>query len=183
MNSISRCRGLYFRTRPKCLRTNNSAAKNRKGVCKTDVYNLALIFKQLSISLEQYQKNNMQSLDLSPAQALVLACLLTRRERLPAAANLQEELGISRATISLHLKKLRQLGYIQTEVVSEDNRKKKIILMQKAYNIESELKSLQTRQEKCLGRGIPEKYMDKLEGNLQTILTNIRDEMHNDMHK
>lgn len=131
-----------------------------------DEHNLLLMFKQLSISLEQYQKSNMQSLDLSPAQALILSYLLTRKDRLPVAANLQEDLGISRATISMHLKKLRQLGYIQTEVVSADNRKKEIILTQKAYNIEEELKSLQTQQEECLGRGIPEKYMDKLEENL-----------------
>lgn len=141
-----------------------------------DEHNLLLMFKQLSISLEQYQKSNMQSLDLSPAQALILSYLLTRKDRLPVAANLQEDLGISRATISMHLKKLRQLGYIQTEVVSADNRKKEIILTQKAYNIEEELKSLQTQQEECLGRGIPEKYMDKLEENLQTMLSNIRDE-------
>ncbi len=141
-----------------------------------DEHNLLLMFKQLSISLEQYQKSNMQSLDLSPAQALILSYLLTRKESLPVAANMHEELGISRATISLHLKKLRQLGYIQTEVVSADNRKKEIILTQKAYNIEEELKSLRTQQEECLGRGIPEKYMDKLEENLQTMLSNIRDE-------
>ena len=141
-----------------------------------DEHNLLLMFKQLSISLEQYQKSNMQSLDLSPAQALILSYLLTRKESLPVAANMHEELGISRATISLHLKKLRQLGYIQTEVVSADNRKKEIILTQKAYNIEEELKSLRTQQEECLRRGIPEKYMDKLEENLQTMLSNIRDE-------
>lgn len=141
-----------------------------------DEHNLLLMFKQLSISLEQYQKSNMQSLDLSPAQALILSYLLTRKECLPVAANMHEELGISRATISLHLKKLRQLGYIQTEVVSADNRKKEIILTQKAYNIEEELKSLRTQQEECLRRGIPEKYMDKLEENLQTMLSNIRDE-------
>ena len=141
-----------------------------------DEHNLLLMFKQLSTSLEQYQKSNLQSLDLSPAQALILSYLLTRKESLPVAANMQEDLGLSRATISMHLKKLRQLGYIQTEVVSADNRKKEIILTQKAYSIEESLKALQIQQEECLGRGIPEKYMDKLEENLQTMLSNIRDE-------
>ena len=104
-------------------------------------HNLLLMFKQLSISLEQYQKSNMQSLDISPAQALILSYLLTKKDSLPVAANMQEELGISRATISMHLKKLRQLGYIQTEDVSADNRKKEIMLTRKAYDIEDGLKS------------------------------------------
>lgn len=141
-----------------------------------DEHNLLRMFKQLSISLEQYQKSNMQSMDLSPAQALILSYLLTKKDSLPVAADIQEDLGISRATISVHLKKLRQLGYIQTEVVSADNRKKEIILTQKAYNIDEVLKSIQTQQEECLGRGIPEMYMDKLEENLQIMLSNIRDE-------
>ncbi len=148
-----------------------------------DEHKLLLIVKQLSISLEQYQKVNMQSLDLSPAQALILSYLLARKDSLPLAANMQESLGISRATISMHLKKLRQLGYIQTETVSADNRKKEIILTQKAYDIEEKLKALQARQEKCLGRGISERYMDKLEKNLQTMLSNIQDGMHDDVNE
>lgn len=148
-----------------------------------DEHRLLLMFKQLSISLEQYQKVNMQSLDMSPAQALILSYLLARKDSLPLAANMQESLGISRATISMHLKKLRQLGYIQTEIVSADNRKKEIILTQKAYDIEDKLKALQARQEKCLERGIPKMYMDKLEENLQTMLSNIQDGMHDDMNE
>ncbi len=138
------------------------------------------MLKQLSISLEQYQKSDMQSLELSPAQALILFYILRSRDSLPVAANIQETLGISRATISLHLKKLRQLGYIQTEVVSADTRKKEIILTQKAYDIEPELEALRARQEECLGRGIPEGHMDELKEALRTMLSNIQGEMNDD---
>ncbi len=165
------------------MHANKFGIRCEKGVSRMDEHRLLLMFKQLSISLEQYQKVNMQSLDMSPAQALILSYLLARKDSLPLAANMQESLGISRATISMHLKKLRQLGYIQTELVSADNRKKEIILTQKAYDIEDKLKALQARQEKCLGRGIPKMYMDKLEENLQTMLSNIQDGMHDDMNE
>ena len=154
-----------------------------KEVVNTDEHKLLPMLKQLSISLEQYQKNDMQPLDLSPAQALLLSYLLTRKESLPVAANMHEELGISRATISLHLKTLRRLGYVQTDVVSADNRKKEIILTQKAYDIEPELEALLDRHEKCLGHGISERHMDKLEEALRTMLSNIQEQMQDDTHR
>lgn len=165
------------------MRANDLGFDNRNEVVNTDEHKLLPMLKQLSISLEQYQKNDMQSLDLSPAQALLLSYLLTSKESLPVAANMHEELGISRATISLHLKKLRRLGYIQTDVVSADNRKKEIILTQKAYDIEPELEALSIRQEKCLGRGIPKRHMDRLEEDIRTMLSNIQGEMNDDMHR
>ena len=88
--------------------------------------------KQLHISLEQYGRLQMKEMELSPTQGIVLQYLLSAGQEPIYAVDLHEALGVSKSTISATLTALREKGYVQLEGNPEDDRKKQILLTDKA---------------------------------------------------
>ena len=112
-----------------------SHRKHKKGGTALS-QNVMLTLKQLYLAMEQYGKSRMQDTDLTPAQATLLYYLLTHKEQGSYGFQLRATIGISKSSISATLKELRQKGYLSMEKTPMDDRKKRIILTQKAYDAE-----------------------------------------------
>ena len=138
--------------------------------------NIVLLLKQLNLFLEQYRREQMKNLDISPSQSLVLDYLLSRKGRTVYATELHEKFGISKAAISATLKSLRQKGYVKMVVNPKDDRKKQIILMSKAYKIEQYIDASLMEQQAYLCREIPKQHLEILESGLNTMIRNMKRE-------
>lgn len=132
------------------------------------------ILKQLHLAMEQYGKTQMQHTDLTPAQAALLYYLLTHKDQGNCGIRLHTTLGISKSSISSTLKMLRLKGYICTKGNPVDDRKKQIILTQKAYSAEQHIGAGLMAQQKLLCRQIPEPRLRQLTEDLEQMVRNLK---------
>ena len=138
--------------------------------------NLIWILKQVSLSLDQYTKDEMRNMELSPSQGIMLQYLLTCERQDVCSTDLHRVLGISKASVSSTLKILRQKGYLKMEGNTRDDRKKTIILTQKAYDAQQQICESLARQEQYLCRRIPTQRVKWLEEDLDQMLCNLKEE-------
>ena len=133
--------------------------------------------KQLYLALEQQGKLRLKNIDLSPTQGVVLHYLLTHKEQDIYGVDLHTILGISKSSISSTLKALKQKGYLKMKVNPLDDRKKQIVLTDKAYNAQQLIDSGLIEQEKILCKEIPEQRLEFLEKDLDKMLCNLKSEI------
>lgn len=136
-------------------------------------YNPGWLLKRLNLLLEQYEKETMRFLDISPSQGLVLSYLISRGESTLCLTDLHEELGFSKATLSTILKKLKKSDYVTIRTGEEDDRKKFIRLTQRAYELEPKLRVLLKEKQACLCTGISEKQQEAIRESLQMMIANM----------
>ena len=135
----------------------------------------------LSMFREMYlmsclQKERMKDLGLSTPQSLALNYLFSRAGQEVCATELHALFGVSKSTISASLKGLREKGYVEMSGVPGDDRKKRIVLTDKAYAVKQEIDAGLMEQERRLCRGIPPGRLEALEADLETMLRNVRPE-------
>lgn len=138
--------------------------------------NILWLIKQLNISLDQYGKEDMKSADITRSQSFFLSHLLSKNSRSLYATSLHVESGISKAAISSTLKALKQNGYIIMEADPEDDRKKQIILTEKAYEEERQIQAHLDRQQACLCEGISQHDLRILKNSLNKMISNLKSE-------
>ena len=138
--------------------------------------NLIWTLKQLNLSLDQYGRKQMKEMGVSPAQGGALCYLLSQKDKIVYATDLHTALGISKSSISATLKALKQKGYLQMVDNPSDDRKKQIVLTDKAYEMEKRIYSSFLEQQKHLCRTIPEQNLAQLENDLNVMLYNIKKE-------
>lgn len=96
----------------------------------------------ISVKIDQIFMEN----DLTAAQSEVLIFLLSEEAGQEMfSGDLHVELGISKAAVSMQLKKLRQKGYIILQTSSGDDRLKHIRLTDKARQMKQELDGFHER--------------------------------------
>lgn len=115
---------------------------------------------------------------LSLSQIYLLDELYTMAEKkyeMLSLSALARESGFSKATICTTLKSLRRLGYVKMRIDNADNRRKEIILTERARKVEPDVKQYITEFNHAICKGIPEQELQSFEKSLQTVLQNTRD--------
>ena len=135
--------------------------------------NLMWTLKQLNLALEQYGREQMKDMGITPTQGIVLHYLLSQKNRNVYAIDLHTALGISKSAISSTLKSLKQKGYVMMVENPTDDRKKQIVLTDKTFKAEKRIASSLTNQKEYLCRGISEQHMQQMEFILKTMLSNL----------
>lgn len=138
--------------------------------------NLMVLFKQLHSALEQYAKEQMENWNISPSQGLILGYLFSRKGESAYSIDLHAHLGISKSAISSDLKKLRENGYLTLMDNPGDDRKKRIVLTQKAFEIRKLVDEGLWRREELLCRGIDEKSLGIMRRCLIQMRENLKKE-------
>lgn len=114
---------------------------------------------------------------LTFAQIYLLAELYKMTEKGHAVISLSklaDKSGFSKSTVCAMLKCLRMLGYIQMQTDRADNRRKAIVLTQRAQAAKADVKQCVCEFNNTLCAGIPEEELHKLEDLLQIILKNVK---------
>lgn len=143
--------------------------------------NILWTLKQLHLAMEQYGKLCMHQGDLTPTQAAVLHDLLAHKERGNYGVDLHARLGISKSCVSCALKALKQKGYLCLKENPTDDRKKRIILTQKAYDAEGPIRAGLASQQVLLCRRIPRQRQEGLARDLEQMLRNLQTEMEQEV--
>lgn len=115
---------------------------------------------------------------LSLAQVCLLAELyqLERTEKEPPSLSvLARNTGLSKATICMTLKELRRSGYITARTNDTDNRRKELILTERAWAAEDQVRRLVCTFDQALCRGIPEADLHTTARSLEVILQNVKE--------
>ena len=124
----------------------------------------------ISVKIDQIFMEN----DLTAAQSEVLIFLLSEEAGQEMfSGDLHMELGISKAAVSMQLKKLRQKGYIILQTSSGDDRLKHIRLTDKARQMKQELDGKMTAFMKGIYRGFSEADYEQLSQLTDRMLENL----------
>lgn len=137
---------------------------------------VVMLLRQVSSNLPAAPRGLPEEIaDLSFAQTCLLGDLfeLERAGNRPLSLSaLAQKSGFSKATICAALKKLRRTGYIHMQMDDRDNRRKEIVLTDRAWGVESSVKEHIAALERALCAGIPPKDLQTTERSLRTILQN-----------
>lgn len=133
-------------------------------------YKIGCLLRQLNTFLIQYGTEG----DITPSQGALLNILLNEDGERTCSSDICAGSGLSRASVSEMLKNLRNKGYLEMKPVPEDERKKEIILTEKAYAIREDVQQELEKQGKCMCRGISEQELEQLEDILQRMICNFR---------
>ena len=124
----------------------------------------------ISVKIDQIFMEN----GLTAAQSEVLIFLLSEEAGQEMfSGDLHVELGISKAAVSMQLKKLRQKGYIILQTSSGDDRLKHIRLTDKARQMKQELDGKMKAFMKGIYRGFSEADYEQLSQLTDRMLENL----------
>lgn len=135
------------------------------------------LLRQWKVTLLQYGKESRGDLDITSAQSVLLEHLLVCGKQETSLTEICAISGISKATISGMLKVLKNKGYLQMEAVPGDDRKKRIILTRRAYEVHDRIENSMKRKKDCLYKGITKEELESLEGVLERMISNLKQEM------
>lgn len=132
------------------------------------------LFKQLKAALEQYERYTIQDLDITSGQCIMLDYLLSQESEALYATDIHTAFGISKATISNILKSLRKKGYLVMEGDGQDDRRKRLVLTEKAYEMRQEINAVLRKRGEDMCKGIPRQELMITEQVLCRMLSNLK---------
>lgn len=136
--------------------------------------NILLLIKQVSVAMEQDGRAQFRSLDLSLTQGYVMDYLLSQKEELPCATELCGLFGLSKSTLSSLLNDLKDKGYLEMPLDPWDDRKKQIVLTDKARNARENIRQVFSQQLKTFCQGIDPQDLERVGQLLRTMRKNLQ---------
>lgn len=117
------------------------------------------MMKKISLNWTMQLKMNLKNNNMTGIQVYFIAYILRHHPEGTYLTELYREIGVSKATLSAMIKKLREEGYLYFEANSADVRKKKVLLteklmaereefIKKAQKVETEIFDVLDQQEK-----------------------------------
>lgn len=141
---------------------------------------IGCLLRQVNAGLIQYGKACMEELDLTPAQGTMLKCLLSKNKKEYYLTDICAEAKLSKSTGSVMLKALRKKGYLQVNSDSADDRRKKVVLTQKAYEMQNIIEEDMKKRSEYIYKDISEKELSELENTLSKIVFNLKQTVEKD---
>lgn len=92
---------------------------------------LLMTIKRISLGIDGVVDWGAAQGNLTPSQGFLLVYIWHYHQQGTSVTDIHRELGVSKATVSGLIKKLRQKGYLSMEEVPDDDRQKKIIITRK----------------------------------------------------
>lgn len=138
---------------------------------------LVTLLKQLDIHVRMFGAKDRAEKEVSLSQLLLLDQLFVmEQEQEIFSRELGRRAGLSRATVSHMLKRLKRNGYLEMTPDEKDNRRKRIVLTPKAHRARRQVQRVMRRLSACLCRGIPEEELSRTKDTLQRMLQNLQSE-------
>lgn len=138
--------------------------------------NILLILRQINICLGLYGNEALAANGMTFAQVFLLDVNFSMDAPCICSTDLSEKVGFTRSSISRTLKELKKNGYVKMKIDERDNRRKHIILTQKAISAKEEIENYIDNLNRCLVQEIPEERLNGTGDVLRSILDNIQRE-------
>jgi len=129
--------------------------------------------KKINVSIESELNKMMMTLDLTASQGHVLIYILEHSETGVSSTQLHRQLGVSRATVSGLLKKLRAKGYLEFQACETDDRLKMIFVTEKGQELRGILKQYMIRASGVIYADFTGAELDTMYQLQQKILDNL----------
>lgn len=142
-------------------------------------FRINYLLKQLKAASEQYERSNAQGIDLTSGQCILLNYLLSQKSQELYAKDIHQTFGISKATVSTILKSLKKKGYLIMEEDAQDDRKKKLVLTKKAYEMGRQAEEFLRKRGEDMCRGISKQEQELTEQVLCRMLSNLKEKTGN----
>lgn len=137
--------------------------------------NVLRLLKKLSLMVSVREDQIFAENDLTAAQSDVLMILLDQEGKKEIfSGDIHRELGISKAAVSMLLKKLRQKGYIDLQSTTGDDRMKQILLTPRARQVKEELDKKMDLFQKYLYQGFSGSEYEQLGQLVSRMLANLK---------
>lgn len=104
--------------------------------------NILLLLRQINICLGLYENEALAANGMTFAQVFLMNVIFSMDAPRICSTDLSEKVGFTRSSISRTLKELKKSGYIKVEMDEKDNRKKHIILTQKAISAKTDIRPM-----------------------------------------
>lgn len=130
--------------------------------------------RQLNAYLNQYGKERMKSLGITSAQNMLLIYFLTAQKEEYYPSEICEALGLTKATVSAMLKALQKSGYLKMYTDDRDERRKKVVLTNKTFEKQDEIKAYLKIRGACMFKGISAPELAGLEHTLDKMIQNLK---------
>lgn len=141
--------------------------------------NVMRLLKKLSLGIEMEINARTPENDLPAAQCNILGYMLNHPGSKIRSTDIHRALGISRATVSGTLKRMRGNGYIGFEEVPGNDREKYLVLTERALRKHDEMVKCFMSVEAVLYRGFTKQETELLEELLKKMLCNLKEERNN----
>lgn len=133
--------------------------------------------RQINVFLELMCREQIAQNGLTTSQNFCLAYLLRRGDDDSICpTELCRASGVSRPAVSALLKELKKKGYLEMTADPGDDRKKHILLTEKAREYEQKMQENIKRTRDCLCRDIPEEDILVTERCLGIMIKNLKNE-------
>ena len=134
---------------------------------------LIFLLRRINLHLSTQLELSLKEKDISGIQAYFMVYLLRHHPQGTYLTELCREIGVSKPTLSVLMKKLREKGYLTFQENPEDIRKKKVLpteklmaegneFLQKANQMEDRICNVLTQQEKAQLQILAKKFLVRL---------------------
>ena len=138
--------------------------------------NILCVLRQINACLGLYESEKLAKSGMTFAQVFLLNEILAMEPPKIFSHELCKRVGLAKSSVSRTLKELKKNGYINMRVDKADNRKKHIVLTEKAMEVQEDVKAYVDDLNHCLFQKIPQRGQREIEASLRTILGNIQQE-------
>lgn len=140
---------------------------------------LLMSIKKISLGIDGVVDWCVAQNDLTPSQGFLLVYIWNYHQQGTFVTDIHRELGVSKATVSGLIKKLRQKGYLSVEEVPDDDRQKKIVITKKLQTEAGCLTEQMRHINRRIYRDIGSEEMEVLLKLLCQVLKNLKSCHHN----
>lgn len=116
----------------------------------------------------------IQQLGIHHSQHFLLM-LLSKQPQMPSQSDIAKELDISPAAVATTIKKLKQSGYIEKKIATEDERFHEIGLTEKGRQVIEQSKELFRQKDKEIFDGISEEEITVTCNTVKKLLQNLKE--------
>lgn len=134
------------------------------------------LIKILNIRMEEMIDTSMEDCGLTAAQSNVLGFIMDNELDRPNSTDLHRRMHLSKASISVTLKKLREKGFLELRVNPQDDRQKQIAVTEKAWKMKDGIDARFTSLHGCIYRGISGEELVLVTAVLRKMLDNLKEE-------
>lgn len=102
---------------------------------RVDPKETARLLKLLHIRMAEMIDSSMKDFGLTASQCNVLGYILEHGDKKTNATDIHQQIHLSKASISVTIKKLRQKGFLEIRENPQDDRQKQIVITEKAQMV------------------------------------------------
>lgn len=123
---------------------------------------LIFLIKKINIDLEIQLKRCLERYGISGTQVYFMVYFLRHHPKGTYITEMRREIGVSKATLSVLVKKLREKGYLRFQETVGDVRKKKIVPTEKLLTQGNEFMRRAKQMEEAICSGLNRKEQSQL---------------------